>query len=839
MAFPFLRNLFLLLSVFELLPFCGYSYRLSGIIGDDASEPVPFVSVYVNKTTYATSSDIKGQYALELANGEYEIVFQLIGYEKKIIPVSIKENNVILNVSLATANEVLQTIVVQANKEDPANAIIRNAIAAKDKYRHPLKEYYCHAYIKASLEKEFLKHKDSTAADKLTKERMNFSEAYSEIYYRAPNNLKEVRLAAKDYQSKQKTSGVKINFSTDADKSRTPEMNINLFKTKIADADLNFYQNNSNVPVLSAVPFVSPLSDFAFLSYKYHFEEYLYENGRGINKIKIIPKRTDAALFNGYIYIVDSIWCIKAIDVEADPATLNYFKRFHIYQQYTNLSDSLWMLGREDFLYHTKEGRKTILGNTYINYTDYNTHPEIKKGFFNNELLLIREDAFEKDNSFWKELRPQALKTEEVKFVTQQDGIESFHKSAKYLHREDSTENKIKWYEFFTGMRFQNSFTKQYLNIDGIGPNALKGIFGVGGYRQHLSFSGSKEWNNAFKIEGSYALHYGFRNKDTKGNADISFLYLPKKFGRLHAYYGDDYALINSYDALSSVLSMSNYIRLRAYKLGNEIELLNGLYLDLTAEYDKKDPIDNLVYSKWTTELFGNHNTGKGFTGFDKFSVDATLKYTFGQKYITEPHKKVIAGSKYPTIALNYRKGIPIIMNSIAIYDFIELRAWDNIKTGGFGESKWKVFAGEFLNSRSVRFTENKFFRRSDVSFFSDPMKSFQLLDSALSTTAAYLQLNYLHRFNGCIMNKIPLIKKMKLLEVAGAGALFINQNNFRHAEVYGGLERPININRWKMRLKIGVYYVSSLNSYSSSKVAGSFKFGIDMFNFFTNSWSY
>ena len=53
--------------------------RLSGVIRDEHKQPLPFVTIYVEGTTKGTTSNMEGEYFLDLAEGEYQIIFRLIG----------------------------------------------------------------------------------------------------------------------------------------------------------------------------------------------------------------------------------------------------------------------------------------------------------------------------------------------------------------------------------------------------------------------------------------------------------------------------------------------------------------------------------------------------------------------------------------------------------------------------------------------------------------------------------------------------------------------------------------------------------------------------------------
>ena len=109
------------------------------------------------------------------------------------------------------------------------------------------------------------------------------------------------------------------------------------------------------------------------------------------------------------------------------------------------------------------------------------------------------------------------------------------------------------------------------------------------------------------------------------------------------------------------------------------------------------------------------------------------------------------------------------------------------------------------------------------------------MLDSTFNTSNPYVQAFYIHHFNGFIMNKIPLINKLKLEITAGANALIIQDINYSHAELFAGLERKFKIR--KQYFKVGVFATTRVNTETTTQVG--FKIGLDFFNTFTNKWTY
>ena len=85
-SFPgtFYVPLFALLLQFTILPAWAQSSRISGIVKDKTGNPVEGVSVSVKGVTSGTSTNAKGEYALDVANANTAIlVFSFVGYLNK------------------------------------------------------------------------------------------------------------------------------------------------------------------------------------------------------------------------------------------------------------------------------------------------------------------------------------------------------------------------------------------------------------------------------------------------------------------------------------------------------------------------------------------------------------------------------------------------------------------------------------------------------------------------------------------------------------------------------------------------------------------------------------
>jgi hypothetical protein len=130
--------------------------------------------------------------------------------------------------------------------------------------------------------------------------------------------------------------------------------------------------------------------------------------------------------------------------------------------------------------------------------------------------------------------------------------------------------------------------------------------------------------------------------------------------------------------------------------------------------------------------------------------------------------------SKYPTIGLNYVKGIKTIFGSDVDYDMLSADITkSDINMGIYGKTTFYVGAGKFLNSKSVFFTDDKHFAGNQLQVYDVRPNSFLLLDYyKYSTSAQYLEGHLEHNFSGFITNKIPLIRKLKLQEIVDVNYL-------------------------------------------------------------------
>jgi hypothetical protein len=667
--------------------------------------------------------------------------------------------------------------------------------------------------------------------------KLNFIESQSTTYFQYSGQFKSVVHAYRDFSEKQSTRGVTISVAgDDYERYETETNNPYLFYLDISDADFNFYYNLVSVPKLADQPFVSPLSATSWnLSYKYKLEESFYEDGYVIHKIIVTPRNSEGPFFQGELYIEDGSFAIKSVNFQILPTNLSYFNYFQVIHNYERTGDGRWVKAREDYYYNVKDGKVRYYGNTIALHKDYQLDVEHPKGHFKNELRRVEQEAFKRDSLYWETVRPITLKDAEIEFIHYQDSVYKYRHSDPYLHEQDSIYNRLTIWDFLLqGIGFRMRKQGLTFNFDPL--IAQVRPLGVGGYRHVLGGSISKRWTKYNRLTLSGDLDFGFKNMDLRGGGKLGYVYNPKHFANAYIKYGNRYNMVNSYTTITTIFSRSNYIHKRYYGLGHEMEILNGLFLDVEGEFADYETIADMELEQWSEELFGDANSPQVFDPYREARIIMRLKWVPGQKFYTEPYRKVIVGSIWPTFEVEYRKAIPGIWNSNINYDFLEVHASDEMRIGTMGISRWSAYAGSYLQKNEIRFTDYRFFRGSDPFFFANPLRSFQNLDTTLSTTNPYVQVNYLHDFGSSISNKIPILKRTPIQFSAGTGFLYIHDLDFFHSEVYGGIQLPFRIKG--QRFKLGGYYVVSYSNYSGA-IGNQFKVGFTFYDSYKNQWQY
>jgi hypothetical protein len=828
---------FVLIHIFIVFGFFSFSQSLKGKIMDKHGAEIPFAKIRVKNTSYGTVANALGVYVLELHEGKYEIQVVAVGYENLEQTIDIHPNFNTLNFTLAPAiQELDEILIVGKTPKERGKEIMKQVIDKRSYFYDLVPEFSCDTYCFTSLEKDKL---DTIIKDSIIgREKLNLSEWRATTSFKKTAKYKDEFYAFNDFSDPFKAfSGVSVGFQTGNESSIAPSVGQKsdpyMFVSSLKDADINLFENLIQAPKLTPGPIVSPLAYNAFIYYNFYLENsFVDADSSFVYEIKVKPRFEQEALFEGLIFVRDSSWELVSYQLAINPGALLYFKEIRLICDYQKIDKKL-VPTRREFIYNIKEGKTLINGLIRLNHSDYKFKVDDSKRNFWLETATYSDDAFDKDTSFWNSKRPFTLKDIETKFMHEQDSIISYHESDEYMRKNDSIRNKFKLLNvIFGGFGHVNSFKKYEFYVSGLVEQIVP--FGVGGYRHRLNVRYSKEFKNGKAFSVNPFIDYGFLNKDVKGSFGGSYTYNPKRFSRIEFELGDVYDFVTNYQNIQGTFAPGNRVRNKKFEVSHRHEVINGLYLKAGIQYSNRQSIDSLKYPDWFSD-FGIFSKPQSFEGYKIFMTTINMEYHFKQKYLIRKNKKQVLGSPWPVLYLDYKKGIPRIFGAQSNFDYLELRAHDEIKLNTLGVSELKFISGMFLHKKDLRLIEHRFFRTSDRLFFSNPINSLQLLDTALNTANSFMQFNYIHHFNGFFLNKVWLINKLKLEETVGGGFLIIPDSKFAQIEFYVGLERKFRFR--KEVFKIGFYAVTADNTFEKASL--NFKIGVNFFNSFSQKWDY
>jgi hypothetical protein len=846
-----------LILLLGLCSMMAAAYPLRGTVLASGAGPLSGVSVYVAGSTYGVVTNAKGEFVMELGAGSHILVFSYLGYNRLELEV-VLPNDKGVRVELEPEIFSLEEVSVSARGKDPAYELMRLASENRNKHLLAYQSFRVNAYLKASLQKQDLKAgPDSLPNDSgqyATKERMNLLEKYSALSWQAPAHRKEVVMAYKDYTDEPEVLDISSTLGSYGFYVESPQNydpmgvqgeNSLLFYLHPLETDINLYKALVTIGQINDMPFISPLHPLAAASYKFGLEESFVLGNLLVHKISVLPRRAGEPLFSGHIFLVDGDWAILTADLALPAQASGVFTHLRFAQNFEKHPSGAWLCSREEFFYEALDEGITYMGNTLVRYMDHEVDPVFSPGFFNGEVYALTPDAGAMANELLERFRPVTLKKEERRFIQTQDSLLVVRAGPGYLVERDSSFNRTSvWDVLLFGIQHQNSFKGTYWYFM---PVLLQPrVFQPGGYRHALGLNCSKFFKNTGQKLETYAqLDYGFLNQDLRGHAKAAYTFNSFNFSRASLGFGSQYRLLNENPSVVANLSPGNYNREDHVELGYDREIVNGVYVNTKALFVRHSPVTNLAAPLFMDSLeawLGSEFTHElssffkpvYFEPYTKLMLEWDLAIRFKQKYWTTPVRKMVMGSDWPKLNVFVRLGIPGILGSISSFGFAQLRVNDVVPLGSFGYSQYHVDLGGFFWKKAVQLVDEKFFIGGDYIWFTNPLRAQQLLGHSLRTTHPFVEYHYRHTFDGAIMNKLPVLRRLRLGLVLGTnGLLLTGRSAMVHLETYYGLEKKF---RAGLQLfKVGLYRIDGYNSIADFQ--SDWRLGFTVFNPATKTW--
>jgi hypothetical protein len=802
------------LSVLFCIFISGYCQAnvLKGRVTDDKDQPLPFATILIKGTTTGTTTNANGQYQLELPAGQYTVVCLYIGFRRTEMQVNVNAPAQTLNFRLLPVNLQIKEVEVKAGGEDPAYAIIRQAIKKRRFYQEQVKEYTCMSYIKGTIgmknvPAKFMGKKIDKAdmgVDSTGKGMLFLSESVTKITARQPDKIKLEVIS-----SRKSGGGFGLSFP----------------------AIISFYDNNVSAVITQMGPrgYISPIAENALAYYKYRLEGTFTEDGKTVNKIKVIPRRKQEPLFSGYIFITDGDWRIHSTDLLLTAEyQLELMDTLEIRQTHVPVTADVWRV--KDQVIHIAFNKFGFsMGGNFVNvYSGYNVHPNLPRNFFDNTFLKY-DSAFDKQqHAYWDSVRPVPLDPDEVKDYHEKDSAAKAERDSSFSrYRLDSLQKKQPPTRitdvFWGGVKHKYYFRRDSaIRFNSL---AVKGLLKSLKYNtiEGLALAVEPELNVNTGEESSLRIapffRYGLSNTHLNAYTEINFSNssrVRKRYGRNDwmlaggkriSQFNHANPIDNITNEFYTLFLKENYMKLYENWFGQlrySRTFQTNAHLSVGVNYESRIPVENttdfVIFKNKDKAFTPNHPyelAGVPFEKHEAMVLDANFSFQPGQQFVELPDRKIPFGSKYPTFSISYTKGIPGIGNSVVDFDKWSFAVQDNMNFKLLGEFRYHVSIGGFLNDNNVQLPDYQHFNGNQTFYNIKYLNSFQLAPYyRYSTTAAfYATANAEHHFNGLLTNKIPLFNRLKWNLVAGANAFYVNSDN-NYVEVFGGLENILKVIR-------------------------------------------
>lgn len=776
--------LVLTLAVLAMQGNYAVAQTVSGIVVDAKSgSPLPFVNVYYEGKGVGAATDENGNFSVPYRKGWNILTISSVGFKKMEIPISGPIEN--LKVRLEVNSQTIKGVSIKGKrkkydrKNNPAVELMRKVIAAKkhsDLRRHDYFSYQKYEKRTFALNEFTEKVFDDEHFKKLPflKERVetcpetgklilpiSVDETFSKRIFKKDGNIDKTIVEGRN------STGLNEFFNTG-----------DIATTMIEDVftDVDIYDNN--IHVLQS-EFVSPLSSSSGISfYRYFIADTLDVDGIRCIEVTFTPNNSQDFGFNGSLYIMaDSTYRVhKATLNLPHNNAVNFVSDMYVSQEFETLPTGEQVVVNDNMIVQISViGSFTkfhIKRDTYYSNYSLEEIPEKEFKFLGKERLLA--DAMMKDNKYWNSVRPEPLTEKES---TMDD----------FLKKMEST----KGFKFvlFVAKAFIENFVETSTDREkpskvDIGPiNTIFSQNFVDGFRLRMSAQTTANLNPHLFAKGYVA--YGFKDHKWKGMGELTYsfnkkAYLPREFpvNNLTVTYQYDDASPSDIFMPTDKDNVFTSFRWTKVNHMNYVQKLRVLYerewengLRLTAQVKKES-------NEATAALFYQPLDGTGtpspdknlhINKFEMADVMIGLRFQPGATYINTKQRRIATNNDSPIFELNHTIGLKNVLGNDYTYNYTEAKVYKRLYLSSWGKIDTYVKGGIQWNKVPFPLL---IMPAANLSYIKE-RETFSLIDNMEFMNDRFVSIMSGWDMNGKILNRIPLIRKLKWREYIGFNMLW------------------------------------------------------------------
>ena len=740
---------------------------VKGFVKDAGTmRPIQFVSIYFDGGKGVTSGS-DGSYSIVLKNSKLtNLNFSFAGY-KKISKKLIVGKEQIINIELELY-DVLQNVVVKTrkrakyrNKDNPAVELINLVIYNKKKNRikaYDFVQYQQYEKLSLSLTnkpekllknrlfknyKFILENIDSTSIEGKSLLPIYIEEKLSDRFLRKNPEADKTIIRGEKY----------VTYGDFLDANGISQY------LKMMYGDIDIYDNNVNI---LRTQFLSPIADMGPSFYRYYITDTVEQEGLKLIKLYFTPRNPNDLIFRGYMLItLDGNYGVQKINMTISKnANLNWARELRITQDYEKATDGRFHLIKSNMLAEfalTQNASGGVMGERSVSFKKFKTDIPAHDSIYLDKDLVNKSNTSSTVDSFWVDKRHNPLTQVEAKAYYNIDSLKNM-RSFKNFGEIVS----LLFSGYYSFGKWELGNTNTFYNFNPIEGLKLK----VGG-RTTPKFSNFLYFDNA--------ISFGFKDEKFKFLSAVTYSFNHKS---IYAFPLNYLKISYQYDTnipgqeLQFVQEDNVFL---SFKRGNNKKWLYNNYLKGEYIYEFGKSLSyTLGFKNWI-------QTPAGDIFFQKTSDLSKIKNIttteFSGEFRWAPNYQFYQGknfripiiNKYPIFNLRFIAGVKGLMKGEYNYQNLSLHIEKRFFLSQLGYIDATLEGGHTFGQ--LPFPLLSIHRANQT--YSFQLESYNLMNFMEFISDQYVAGTANVHFNGFFLNKIPLIKKLKLREVVSAKILY------------------------------------------------------------------
>jgi hypothetical protein len=723
----------------------AFGQSVRGIVKDgEKYQPLAHVFIKTQDSKVLAQTDANGAFDFQLDPSIKTLYFSAVGFETAAIELDGKFLEIILSEKITSLAEIKITKKKYRNKGNPAVELIRKVIENKSSNRNSgynFLNYKEHEKVRIGLINTRERLLKTPVLKLFPALERNFDSTRFEGKVLLPLYVQELLNEYHVTPEKQIKSLLKEK-KVSLDENLFDNEGIRMY-IQHAYQDFDIYDNNLMVITNQ---FISPISDIAPTFYMYDILDTVTVNGHKEVKMLITPRNSTDFLFWGDMRVSLDSYAVTDINLRVGKGmNLNWIRNLEISQQFFKNSEEKYSLEDNRVMMEfsiTQKMKESIFTERLVSYTDY----KINEPFDFKKIELTKEPE------------KAGIDTELGKNSEYDDNIHATLDSLKNTRRFKNISNAVG----VLGYGYFNA--SKYFEVGPLG--SFLGFNQLEGYRVRVGARTMPAFSDKVFFEGFGA--YGFRDQKWKYNGALTYSFTGKNkyifpMKNITLSYRSDVEIPGNnlrYTADYSFLlniargETDKWMYYKRLTLRYVQEFQNRLSYRIGVERTLHDPAGSLVYVRAGETL--------PIRDLVTSEVKGELRFAPKERFYQGKSGRSSLTTQYPIFTLRGSAAIKGFMGGQYTFQKLSLNIDKRFLLSpiGFTDATFEV-GGTF--GKSIPFPFLDIMRANQTYTFQED--SYNMMNFMEFVADRFIAAKLEHNFNGAILNKVPLISKLKFRE--------------------------------------------------------------------------